>query len=133
LQRACSGQTTVTFYVKQTGEDTWTISSETKTASGPLPLLANNITGCEIGGRGTGSYYNGKIESLAVWDTNGLPPTPPPVPMPGQASNPTPADEATNINTKQDIMWATGSDATSHDVYFGTTNPPRFKVIRRLH
>ncbi|MGA2092954.1 MAG: LamG-like jellyroll fold domain-containing protein, partial [Sedimentisphaerales bacterium] len=47
---------------------------------------------------------------------------------PDQASNPSPADAATNINVTTDLNWTAGSLATSHDVYLGTTNPPPFKV-----
>ena len=54
-----------------------------------------------------------------------LPPPPPP-PPPGQASNPNPPDEATGVSTTVDLSWTAGSDATSHDVYFGTSNPPPF-------
>jgi len=49
---------------------------------------------------------------------------PPPPPAPGQASNPNPADGATNVPTTADLNWSGGSDATSHNVYFGTSNPP---------
>jgi hypothetical protein len=60
-----------------------------------------------------------------VWSFTTVPPPPPP---PGQASNPTPADAATNVSLTQDLSWTAGSDAASHDVYFGTVNPPPFKV-----
>ena len=45
---------------------------------------------------------------------------------PGQASNPNPADGATGVSTTADLGWTAGSDAVSHDVYFGTSNPPPF-------
>jgi len=45
---------------------------------------------------------------------------------PGQASNPHPADGATDIDINADLSWTAGSRAPSHDVYFGTTNPPPF-------
>jgi subtilisin family serine protease len=44
--------------------------------------------------------------------------------MPGPASNPNPANAATGIATAPTLTWTAGSDAASHDVYFGTTNPP---------
>jgi glucuronoarabinoxylan endo-1,4-beta-xylanase len=43
---------------------------------------------------------------------------------PGQASNPSPANGATNVGTTTDLSWTAGSGATYHDVYFGTANPP---------
>jgi hypothetical protein len=47
---------------------------------------------------------------------------------PGSASNPNPADGATGVYIDTDLSWTAYSGATSHDVYFGTTNPPPFVV-----
>jgi hypothetical protein len=44
-----------------------------------------------------------------------------PPPMPGQASNPNPADAATGVLVDQDLSWTPGSGAISHDVYLGTS------------
>ncbi|MHC4111413.1 MAG: hypothetical protein ACYSUY_10075, partial [Planctomycetota bacterium] len=47
--------------------------------------------------------------------------------FPGPASNPSPADNAKGVSiTATDLDWTAGSNATSHDVYFGTNNPPPF-------
>ena len=48
--------------------------------------------------------------------------------LPGQASNPIPSDGATGADLTTDLNWTAGDNATSHDVYFGTTNPPPFQV-----
>ncbi len=48
-------------------------------------------------------------------------------PPPGQASNPTPDNGVTGISITTDLSWTADSGATSHDVYFGTTNPPPFR------
>ena len=45
---------------------------------------------------------------------------------PDEASSPSPVDGATNVNINADISWTAGSNTTSHDVYFGTSNPPPF-------
>jgi hypothetical protein len=45
------------------------------------------------------------------------------VAVPGQATNPSPADSATDVNSTADLSWTAGADANSHDVYFGTTSP----------
>ncbi len=50
-----------------------------------------------------------------------------PPPPPDQASNPSPANGATNVNTTADLSWTAGSGATSHDVYFGTSSPGTFQ------
>ena len=47
-------------------------------------------------------------------------------PLPGQATNPNPANRADNVDPNTDLSWTAGFGATSHDVYFGTSNPPTF-------
>jgi predicted outer membrane repeat protein len=47
---------------------------------------------------------------------------------PDQASNPNPADGTTNVNINVVLSWTPGYGATSHDVYFGTDNPPPFII-----
>jgi len=39
--------------------------------------------------------------------------------LPGSASNPSPANGATNVNINANLGWSAGSDTTSHEVYFG--------------
>jgi hypothetical protein len=52
---------------------------------------------------------------------------PPPGPLPGPASNPEPANGATEVDPNADLNWTAGVYAISHDVFFGTTiNPPPF-------
>jgi hypothetical protein len=46
--------------------------------------------------------------------------------LPGKASNPSPANGATGVSTTATLSWTAGVDANSHDVYFGTVNPPPF-------
>jgi parallel beta-helix repeat protein len=45
---------------------------------------------------------------------------------PGQAGNPNPADGETSVDPNADLSWSAGYRAASHDVYFGTTEPPPF-------
>ena len=56
-----------------------------------------------------------------VWSFTTVPPPP------GQAGNPTPANEVTNVGLTTDLSWTAGVGATSHDVYFGTTSPGIFR------
>jgi hypothetical protein len=44
-------------------------------------------------------------------------------PLPGQASSPSPSDGSRKIRNPI-LTWTAGSDATSHDVYFGTDSTP---------
>jgi len=46
---------------------------------------------------------------------------------PSQASNPSPADSATDVSVDADLSWTAGSGATSRDAYFGTTSPGSFQ------
>ena len=43
-----------------------------------------------------------------------------------RASNPNPTNGALGVSTTADLTWTAGAGATSHDVYFGTSNPPPF-------
>jgi hypothetical protein len=43
-----------------------------------------------------------------------------------EARNPNPADGEIPVSTSADLSWTAGPYATSHDVYFGTSNPPPF-------
>jgi hypothetical protein len=45
---------------------------------------------------------------------------------PAPATNPNPANAATGVDINADLSWTAGSGATSHDVRFGTSNPPGF-------
>jgi len=45
----------------------------------------------------------------------------------GRASNPNPQDGAIGVPLTADLSWTTGFNATSHDVYFGTSIPPAFR------
>jgi hypothetical protein len=47
-------------------------------------------------------------------------------PVPGQASNPNPADGAVDVSVEADLSWTAGSDTASHNVYFGDSDPPPF-------
>ncbi len=57
-----------------------------------------------------------------VWSFTTVPPSPP-----GKATNPSPANNATNINIQSSLAWTAGSQAASHNVYFGTTSPGTFR------
>jgi hypothetical protein len=46
--------------------------------------------------------------------------------LPLQASVPTPADGAIRVKTSAMLSWKKGVGSSSHNVYFGTTNPPPF-------
>jgi hypothetical protein len=50
-----------------------------------------------------------------------------PTAPPAKAADPNPPDAATNVSTLPTLSWTPGTDAVSHDVYFGTTNPGTFQ------
>jgi hypothetical protein len=43
-------------------------------------------------------------------------------PLPGPASNPDPVDRARDVSLTTTLSWTAGSDAVSHNVYFGTVS-----------
>jgi len=45
---------------------------------------------------------------------------------PVHASDPSPADEATEVGTSTVLSWTVDETVTTNDVYFGTSNPPAF-------
>ena len=45
---------------------------------------------------------------------------------PSQATSPSPAYDATGVSTTATVSWTAGANATSHDVYFGTSSPGIF-------
>lgn len=47
---------------------------------------------------------------------------------PGQASAPTPGDGQTGVTPDAALQWQAGIGATSHDINFGTENPPPLLV-----
>ena len=59
-------------------------------------------------------------ELVVVFSSAGTPP--------GAATSPSPANAATGVATSAQLAWTAGAGATSHDVYFGTSNPPAFRV-----
>jgi hypothetical protein len=94
------------------------------------PAYIGNQTGTiyDTGTMANGKTYYWRIDEKntggtttgTVWSFSTIP-----LP-PGQATNPNPANAATNVSLTNDISWTTGSGAASHDVYFGTVNPPAF-------
>jgi hypothetical protein len=44
--------------------------------------------------------------------------------LPGQASNPSPADGAVDVEINATLSWNPGRNAVLHEVYFGTLDPP---------
>ncbi|MGA2093762.1 MAG: hypothetical protein ABSH16_10205, partial [Sedimentisphaerales bacterium] len=100
------------------------------TASTP-PFIANQAgTSYAPGTLSTSTTYYWRIDEKNaggtttgnLWSFTTVPPAP------GTASNPNPANAATDISLTQDLSWTAGNGATSHDVYFGTSNPPPFKI-----
>ncbi len=47
---------------------------------------------------------------------------------PSQASSPNPANSASSVSINAALSWTAGTGTQSHDIYFGTTNPPPFVI-----
>lgn len=61
-------------------------------------------------------------DSLSNWAGNGTVT----IFVPGNAKEPFPANGSNDVDENIILHWKSGMDAASHDVYFGTTNPPPF-------
>jgi len=95
--------------------------------SSPLPFIRNQTaTTFEPGSLATCTMYYWRIDEVnpsgkttgTVWsfDTGS---------SPSRASNPNPANGAEYVSTEADLSWTGSWNATSRDVYFGTSYPPQ--------
>jgi len=99
------------------------------TSNPPAFVQGQTGTSYDPGGLANSTTYYWRIDEVngsgtttgAVWSFTTAAPQPP-----GAASSPTPADGASSVDIDQNLSWAAGSGATSHDVYFGTSNPPPY-------
>jgi len=66
------------------------------------------------------------LQDLTILLANWLDNAEQPPPLPGQAGNPNPSDGATSVEVTAALSWTAGANATLHEVYFGTSNPPSF-------
>jgi len=46
--------------------------------------------------------------------------------LPGKATDPVPLHDSIRVDVESTVSWTSGLDSDSHDVYFGTTDPPPF-------
>jgi hypothetical protein len=101
------------------------------TASSPPAMGNQNGTGFDPGPLDYDTTYYWRIDEVneagttagAEWGftTMAAPP------VPGQASNPGPANGAVGIGIDDDLVWTAGSNTESHNVFFGTSSPPAFQ------
>jgi carbohydrate binding protein with CBM6 domain/phospholipase D-like protein len=98
------------------GWQTWTTLSSTVTLAAGQQSMRVVLDSPGAGGGAVGNLNWISFVSTAP---------PPPPPLPGAPGNPSPVNNATNVATATSLSWTAGSNATSHDVYFGTaSNPP---------
>jgi len=71
------------------------------------------------------SYY-WRIDGVNTWGKTAGPLWTFTTASPAQAANPYPFDGQMNVMTNTGMRWDAGSGAVSHDIYFGTTEPPPF-------
>ncbi len=111
----------------------------------PNPPGAVTVTWSKTSGPGTVTFGNANdVDTTASFSTSGtyvlrltasdsalsaydeVTITVNPAPLPGKATNPTPANGATGVSTSATLSWTAGSGATSHKVHFGTVSPPPY-------
>jgi hypothetical protein len=90
------------------------IGNQTDTIFDPCTMEPNNTYYWCIDEVNKWGKTTGQIWSFTTWT------------LPGQASNPNPPNGSSISNLDYDLSWTAGSYTTSHDVYFGTSNPPPF-------
>jgi hypothetical protein len=115
---AGSGATSHDVYFGSTSSPGDFIGNQTGTTYNPGTMVNNKTYYWRIDEKNAGGTTTG-----VAWTF-----TTAAAPVPDQATNPSPANAATNVSTTADLSWTAGSGATSHDVYFGTVSPPPFKV-----
>jgi len=80
--------------------------------------LANNTTcywrvdAANVSGTTTGTVWSFTTELLTT--------------PPGLASNPSPANGENFVSPYTELRWTAGTNTVTHDVYFGTANPPPY-------
>ncbi len=72
------------------------------------------------------TMYYWRIESVNTWGRTAGPLWTFITASPAQATNPYPFDGQMNVSPNTGLRWDAGSGAVSHDIYFGTTDPPPF-------
>jgi PKD repeat protein len=98
------------------------------TSSNPPFAGSQAATGFDPGTLANTTTYYWRIDEVnafgtttgATWSfTTAAAPQPP-----GPASSPSPADGGSNVDVNVNLGWSAGSQADSHNVYFGTTASP---------
>ncbi|MFH1230427.1 MAG: putative Ig domain-containing protein [Planctomycetota bacterium] len=93
------------------------IGNQSGTSYAPPGNLSNNTTYYwRIDSKNAGGTTTG-----IVWSFTTI------VAAPAQVTTPTPSTGATGIPITWQLSWASASNATSYDVYFGTTSPGTFR------
>jgi hypothetical protein len=95
LKVACNGSTSA-FNVTATEEDTYRGGIVYEDGTAPSPNLSAALL----------------VSTLCA------------PPCPSKATTPVPANGSTTATVDANLTWTAGTNATSHDVYFGTANPP---------
>jgi hypothetical protein len=126
--RVGSGSTNAGTITAGTGTSTYNVSGETNgvhltsnnqnsgTFTWTAPAAGAGDVHLYLGGhQGTYGGQNTALNLTAAEAT---------VSAPGEASEPNPSDNQEDVYITDSLMWTAGSDATSHDVYLGTVNPP---------
>jgi len=122
--------------VSVTADLSWTAGSGTITHDVYFGVDSTPDSTEYIGNQGTNIYDPGTMEVSTTYywridEVNGNGTTTGTVwsfttamQVPDAATNPSPANSATNVTTTTDLSWTAGDGAASHDVYFGQDSTP---------
>jgi len=133
---------------RESGDTPGTVQAEVQLKSGersydsfqrPGPHRWGDYSGMTIDPDGQTFWYLGEYSknitnfNLTTWGNHigslSFPGCGTPQP-PGKAINPAPVNGAGNVDINADIDWSAGSEADSHEVYFGSSFPPAFQTIQ---
>ena len=115
------------LYVEWFDGNYWHDLEETKDTSWSSQDLtcgagANNNAAFKVrfGTNASNSAEYAYVDDVEIYESTVVTP-------PELASNPNPADGASNVAVTAEMSWTAGAGAQSHDVHFGTIDPPPFR------
>ena len=111
----------------------WEVRTSGAGGSGSVGLAANGSTAAGVISASVTAlsanttysiYVRSNCGNFSGWIQSANPFTTPPPVLPGCPATVQPANAATNVNINSSLSWAAGSNATSYNVYFGTSATP---------
>ena len=94
------------------------IASSSNLSHTDTSVLPNTTYGYQVSAFDAAGNESNRSATLTVTTDNS------PLPLPGRATNPSPANLSTNVTTNSVLTWISGANTDSFRVYFGTDPTP---------